>query len=486
MRTDGQLVQQTLKGDSKAFGELVDRYRNMAYGLAYHLTGEFEAARDLAQESFIQAYLKLAQLHEAEKFAGWLRRIVLNLHRMQRRRQEVVTVALEEEMDSASQLPQPSEIEAVVQEALGKLRNQDRLTLTLHYIDGYSYTDIAGFLAVNPETIKTRLARARQHLKKEIMNMVEDAFQKEQLPEDFTAKTVSEALRRGQEALYEDDYEKALDAFGQAIALQPESAEAHAGLGEVYVMKSQQNSDQDKSAKARTEFEEALRHDPRNEAALIGLAEMEPDKRRAYEKALSILPESVEMRYQLAWLIYDSGDTEQAVQMMTAMLDSDIPDVVKVRIHNNLGCIYHDRLGDLARGREHLLLSAEAATNAKVKPSSFFHWRVYAWVALCDHQWQEALAAATHMLDTAPTDFERRNLHVLLAAAKANLHQIEDALQHLEAAMIEEKEPSVAGRWPITQSASADPLEWVRNNRDEYFSTLLSDLRFRKFVGDEA
>lgn len=485
MRTDGQLVQQTLKGDSEAFGELVDGYRNMAYGLAYHLTGEFEAARDLAQESFIQAYLKLAQLNEAEKFAGWLRQIVLNLHRMQQRRQEVVTIALEEELDLTSQLPPPSEIEAVVQEALGRLRDQDRLALTLHYIDGYSYTDIAGFLTVRPETIKTRLARARCQLKKEIMNMVEDTLHKEQLPDDFTAKVVSEALRRGQEALFEDDYEKALDAFGQVTALRPESAEAHAGLGSAYVIKSLNKSEKDEISKARTEFEEALRHDPRNEAALIGLAEMEPDKRHSYEKALSILPESVEISYRLAWLIYDGGEVERAVQMMTAILDSDVPDTVRVRIHNNLGCIYHDNLGKPDKGREHLLLSAEAATNAKVKPSSFFHWRVYAWVALRDHQWEEALAAANRMLDNAPTDFERRNLHVLLAAAKANMHQTEEALQHLESAMTQKKEPARAGRWPITQSTFADPIEWVRKNRDEYFSTLLSDSKFQQILGDE-
>ena len=57
--TDRQLVERVQEGDPEAFGDLVDRYRDMVYGLGYHLTHDFEAARDLAQEAFVQAYLKL-------------------------------------------------------------------------------------------------------------------------------------------------------------------------------------------------------------------------------------------------------------------------------------------------------------------------------------------------------------------------------------------------------------------------------------------
>jgi len=94
-------------------------------------------------------------------------------------------VALEE----AGEVPdtrQPSEIEVVVQEALGKLREPERLALTLHYINGYSHGEIGEFLGVRPETVKTRLARARQHLREEVMSMVKDTFEGRKLPEEFT------------------------------------------------------------------------------------------------------------------------------------------------------------------------------------------------------------------------------------------------------------------------------------------------------------
>ncbi|UCC69080.1 MAG: RNA polymerase sigma factor [Armatimonadota bacterium] len=191
--TDGQLVERVRSGDRDAFGDLVGRYRDMVYGLGYHLTHDFEAARDLAQEAFVQAYLKLGQLRDPDKFPGWLRQIATNVHRAHQRRREVATVTL----DEAATVPDvrhPSEIEVVVRDALGRLREPERLALTLHYINGYSHAEIGSFLGVRPETVKTRLARARQHLRKEAVAMVEDTFEKKKLPAEFTEETVTAVM----------------------------------------------------------------------------------------------------------------------------------------------------------------------------------------------------------------------------------------------------------------------------------------------------
>ncbi len=187
--TDGQLVERARNGDQEAFGDLVGRYRDMVYGLGYHLTRDFEAARDLAQEAFVQAYLKLGQLREPERFSGWLRQIATNAHRGQRRRPEVSTVSLEEAGDIAD-TRHASEVEVVLREALGRLREPERLVVTLHYVNGYSHAEIAGFLGVRPATVKTRLARARQHLRTEAMAMVEDAFEQHALPPEFRDNVV--------------------------------------------------------------------------------------------------------------------------------------------------------------------------------------------------------------------------------------------------------------------------------------------------------
>ena len=75
---DGELVRQANRGDYRAFTELVDRYRNSVYGLAFHYLGNHEDAQDAAQEAFVQAYQHLSQLREPDKFAAWLRRLTFN------------------------------------------------------------------------------------------------------------------------------------------------------------------------------------------------------------------------------------------------------------------------------------------------------------------------------------------------------------------------------------------------------------------------
>jgi len=482
--TDVQLVLRTRAGETEAFGDLVHRYRDMVYGLGYYLTGDFEASRDLAQEAFVQAYLKLGQLREPERFAGWLRQIAVNIHRTQHRQRQVTEVSLGRHAESAREGPLPSEIGVVVQEALSKLRPTERLALTLHYVNGYTHAEIGGFLGVRPETVKTRLARARKHLKQEVIAMVEDSFERTKLPDDFTEETVAEALRRGQAALQEDDYEAALRSFGQVAAWQPECADAHAGLGAAWVIKGEQISDPEAKARAKAEYEKALQLDPRCEEALVALADMDAgDKRQAYRRALAVLPESAELRYRLAWEIHAAGETEEAAEIMSAMLNEDVPVSVRVRLHNNLGMFLHDKLGHPAEGREHFRLAAETG---ETTPLAFFHWRVYACVAIKDGEWDEAVRAATHIPDSAPTDFERRNLHVMLAAAQANLGRGDEAIEHLGKAAKPGPEPPGADRWPFRVSASANPLDWARSNAEHYFAPIAADIRFSQILGDSA
>ena len=191
MATDSQLVERTRKGDREAFGDLVDRYRDMVYGLGYHLTGDFEAARDLAQEAFLHAFTKLGQLRQPHKFAAWLRRIAASVHRDGLRRRQVATVPLEEGAHAADRDRRPSETELAVRAALDALRASDRLALTLHYINGYTHAEIGTFLGIRSETVKTRLARARQRLRGEMTQMVENVFKDNTLPSDFRKDVIA-------------------------------------------------------------------------------------------------------------------------------------------------------------------------------------------------------------------------------------------------------------------------------------------------------
>ncbi len=175
-----ELVRRARRGDRAAFGELVDRYRDMVYGLAYHLTGNFDDARDLTQEAFVRAYERLAQLREASLFPAWLRRIAANTHRSNARRRPPSGDGAASELGRG-----PSDLELAVREALLGLREPDRLALTLHYIDGYTHSEIGEFLGQSADVVKTRLARARARLRTEVTQMVGDALAAERLPAGF-------------------------------------------------------------------------------------------------------------------------------------------------------------------------------------------------------------------------------------------------------------------------------------------------------------
>ncbi len=79
---DSTLVQQSLNGNTDAFGALVKKYQSAAYGLAFHIVKNFADAQDLAQESFIEAYKNLEKLRDKSKFASWLKGITANVCKM--------------------------------------------------------------------------------------------------------------------------------------------------------------------------------------------------------------------------------------------------------------------------------------------------------------------------------------------------------------------------------------------------------------------
>jgi len=72
LKHSAEEVEVAQNGDMEAFRRLVDRYSNAVYAVIYSKLGDFHLAQDLAQETFLKAFLHLPQLKEAEKFGGWL------------------------------------------------------------------------------------------------------------------------------------------------------------------------------------------------------------------------------------------------------------------------------------------------------------------------------------------------------------------------------------------------------------------------------
>jgi RNA polymerase sigma-70 factor (ECF subfamily) len=200
---DEQLVWQTLNGDRRGFDRLVKKYQGAVYGLAYHWTKNFADAQDLTQEAFFQAYEKLDQLRDREKFAGWLRGIATNLCRMwQRDRPDrVESLDAPDNRRLLDELPHPAdgpgealearERQKAVADILARLSDRVRLTATLFYIDDLSYQEISDFLGVPVTTVESRLHKAKQYLKKEAIQMVEDHLGSQKVEHKIELKEAS-------------------------------------------------------------------------------------------------------------------------------------------------------------------------------------------------------------------------------------------------------------------------------------------------------
>jgi len=168
-------VAETLDGDNKAFGKLVERYQKKVYGLAFGILRSREDAWDVAQEAFVKAYKNLGSYEGTAAFYTWLYRITYNLSldtlRSKARR---VTEELDDETrEAADDSPRPEnpgetvarrELAEVVTTAMAKLTEKHRAIIVLREIEGLSYEEMAEVLQISKGTVMSRLFHARRNL----------------------------------------------------------------------------------------------------------------------------------------------------------------------------------------------------------------------------------------------------------------------------------------------------------------------------------
>jgi len=196
-RPDAALVAEALGGRREAFAALVRRYQDYAYGVAIGILSDFDLARDVVQEAFLCAYRDLRKLNDPARFGGWLHGIVRHTaHRALRELERVRSLAQQMSRSAPVVAPTPppdqsaeeAERRDLVHSALERLTERNREAISLHYVDGLSYGDIAGFLGVTEATVLGRLQRGRAQLKKELWKVVERTFKEHELPDDFSAE----------------------------------------------------------------------------------------------------------------------------------------------------------------------------------------------------------------------------------------------------------------------------------------------------------
>jgi RNA polymerase sigma-70 factor (ECF subfamily) len=171
------LVQTAEKGDRRAFEQLVTRYTRFAGAVAYGVTGDFHAARDVVQESFLKVFSSLGSLQSPDRFRAWLRNVVRTTALDWRRRNKKGIQSLDaldsddgdlkapDRGDPLSDVAEQGELRARVRDEIDRLPPSHREVVALKYLDGRSYEEIEVITGLSQATIESRLFRARQKLK---------------------------------------------------------------------------------------------------------------------------------------------------------------------------------------------------------------------------------------------------------------------------------------------------------------------------------
>jgi RNA polymerase sigma-70 factor, ECF subfamily len=193
---DAELIRRALSGDAGAFRAITQKHNQRLYRLARGVLRNNADAEDAVQEAYVSAFTHLESYRGESTLASWLSRIVLNeaLTRLRRRRPtvdldalsragkeaEIIQFPLAPPSDDPERTMAQRQILQIVERATDSLPEAVRLVFITRVIEGMSVEETAQLLGIKPETVKTRLHRARQlvreQLDKEIGPVLMDAF----------------------------------------------------------------------------------------------------------------------------------------------------------------------------------------------------------------------------------------------------------------------------------------------------------------------
>ncbi len=205
--SDSDMIQRTLNGDQQAFTELVEKYQKQVHALVWQKIGDFHIAQEITQDVFLSAFHKLSTLKHHNRLSGWLYVIADNKCKNWFRKkrlefqslEETDPIELEEVFYSEYMTHQREEAanrkrRGIVQKLLSTLQESDRTVVNLYYIAEMSCEDIGKFLGMSPNTVRSRLHRARNRLKKEEA-ILQENLSSFQLPTQMTEHIMEKVSR---------------------------------------------------------------------------------------------------------------------------------------------------------------------------------------------------------------------------------------------------------------------------------------------------
>ena len=205
--SDVALIQRTLDGDEGAFTTLVKKYQKWVHTLVWRKIGDFHTAEELTQDIFLKVYKRLSTLKPLDRFPGWLYVITTRHCTSWLRKKRVSTTSLDAIPTTELEALCYARYEAargeeasmehqreLVKRLLQKLPESERTVVTLHYLAEMKSEEVSAFLGVSPNTIRSRLRRARKRLKEQehLLHDVSGVFQ---VPSTLTENIMHEIVK---------------------------------------------------------------------------------------------------------------------------------------------------------------------------------------------------------------------------------------------------------------------------------------------------
>ena len=173
-----QLVARCRKGEERAQMELYNKYQKAMYNTALRIVNDTAEAEDVMQEAFINAFLKINTFQGHSTFGAWLKKITVNLSLNsfnKRSKFKDVSYSYHFNNEVYEEIGIDSEEETTNKKvkqillAMRSLKENYRITLNLHLIEGYDYDEICEILKISPSNCRTTISRAKESLRKKLL-----------------------------------------------------------------------------------------------------------------------------------------------------------------------------------------------------------------------------------------------------------------------------------------------------------------------------
>ncbi len=169
--SEEQAIQEVLAGKSNNFVTIVDLYKDMVYSISFQILGNEQDAEECAQDSFLKAFNKLSSFKNESKFSTWLYKIAYYSALNYKKSRKNNTIELNTNHSFIEEDSDKVEKELAVKSALKTLSEEDRIIVSLYYLDEKSIKEVAEITDLTESNVKVKLMRSREKLKEVFLTM---------------------------------------------------------------------------------------------------------------------------------------------------------------------------------------------------------------------------------------------------------------------------------------------------------------------------